>query len=156
MLFTGYSEHTIDNKQRLAVPAKYRNLWTPERDGSAWISIPWPTGHVRLYTENYFNSAGSSGSNTLTPDRDTAELEARLFSLAERIEMDSAGRITLPKHHLELAGLKGDVAVIGARNRLEVHDLTRWKAGSLQGFQSLQELVERIQSRSQPGRPTLG
>ncbi|MBY0311373.1 MAG: hypothetical protein K2W85_04840 [Phycisphaerales bacterium] len=154
MLFTGYSEHTIDGKQRLAVPAKYRNLWSKERDGTAWICIPWPTGHLRLYTENYFNTVGESGTLTLTPDRDTAELESRLFSLAERLEMDSAGRISIPKHHQELANLKSEAAVIGARNRLEVHDLTRWKAGMTQGFQAMQELVERVQQRS-PNRPGL-
>ena len=148
MLFTGYSENSIDAKQRLAVPAKYRNLWNPERDGHAWISIPWSTGHLRLYTENFFVSVGQNAKPTLTPDRDTADLEARFFSLAERIEMDTAGRIILPKHHLELAGLKSDVAVLGAGNRLELHDLTRWKAGSLDGFRSLPELVERIQARN--------
>lgn len=153
MLFTGYSEHTIDAKQRLAVPAKYRNLWKPERDGNAWVCIPWPkggTGHLRLYTENYFDSASQTGTPTLTPDRDTAELQARLFSLAERIEMDTAGRIILPKHHLELAGLGSDAAVVGAGNRLEIHDLNRWKAGAADGFRSLPELIERIQARS-PG-----
>ena len=33
MLFTGTSEHTLDAKLRLAIPAKYRNQWNPERDG---------------------------------------------------------------------------------------------------------------------------
>jgi MraZ protein len=148
MLFTGYSEHSIDAKQRLAVPAKYRNLWKTERDGHAWISIPWSTGHIRLYTEQYFDAVGQTSKPTLTPDRDTAELEARFYSLAERIEMDAAGRIILPKHHIELAGLKTDVAVIGAGNRLEIHDLTRWKSTATDGFRSLPELIERIQARS--------
>jgi MraZ protein len=148
MLFTGYSENSIDAKQRLAIPAKYRNLWKPDRDGSAWVCIPWPTGHLRLYTENYFDAVGQTAKPTLTPDRDTAELEARLFSLAERIEMDSAGRIILPKSHLELAGLKADVAVLGAGNRLEIHDLSRWKSGATDGFRTLPELIERIQARN--------
>lgn len=149
MLFTGYSEHTIDAKLRLAIPAKYRNQWSAERDGNAWVCIPWPTGHLRLYTENYFNTVGSSGRATLTPDRDTAELEARLFSLAERLEPDSAGRIVIPKHHLEWTGLKTTVAVIGARDRLEVHDLDKWNAAAADGFRALPALVERIQQRPQ-------
>lgn len=144
MLFTGYSEHTIDSKLRLAVPAKHRNLWSAERDGGAWMCIPWPTGHLRLYTENYFHSVGSGRPATVTPDQDTAELEARLFSLAERLEMDSAGRIMVPKRHLEWTGLKTEVAIIGARDRLEVHDLEKWNASAADGFRSLPALVEKI------------
>ncbi len=42
MHFTGYSEHTIDAKQRLAIPAKYRAQWDDKRDGTAWYGVPWP------------------------------------------------------------------------------------------------------------------
>jgi MraZ protein len=151
MLFTGSSEHSIDAKQRLAIPAKFRNLWNPERDGHAWMCLPWPgpPGHLRLYPENYFMAAGQANKPTLTPDRDRAALEARLFSRVERLEMDSAGRIILPKAHLERVGLKTEVAVIGAGDRLEIHDLARWKASDVEDFQSMPELVERMQ-----GRPT--
>ena len=55
MLFTGYSEHSIDSKLRLAIPAKYRNQWDSVRDGNAWFCIPWPSGLLRLYTESQFN-----------------------------------------------------------------------------------------------------
>jgi MraZ protein len=147
MLFTGYSENSIDGKGRLAIPAKYRNRWSAERDGASWVCLPWPTGHLRLYTEAYFDAASQPAKPTLIPDRDTAELEPRLFSLVEHLEMDTAGRIILPKRHLDMVGLKTDVAVLGSGNRIEIHDLARWKAGEATGFHSLPELVERIQSR---------
>mgnify|MGYP000998081643 CR=1 FL=1 len=90
MLFTGHSEHSIDSKLRLAVPARYRNLWDPARDGGAWVCIPWPTGHLRLYTEATFSRMAEQGEMSLTPDETTAELETSLYGLAERLEMDSA------------------------------------------------------------------
>lgn len=150
MLFLGYSEHTVDPKQRLAVPAKYRNQWSLERDGGAWVCIPWPTGHLRLYTENEFARLADRTESTLTPDHVTAELEANMYSLAERIEPDSAGRLTLPRKHIEYAALGAEVAVVGARNRLEVHDLPRWKASEKERFESLPRLVEQIQRRDGP------
>lgn len=151
MLFTGYSEHIIDGKLRLAIPAKYRNQWNADVDGSAWMCIPWPSGHLRLYTERYFEAASAAGPATLTPDRDTADLEQRLYSRAERIEMDSAGRIIIPKHHMEWTGLKTDVAVIGARNRLEVHDRAKWNASAIDDFRSMPELVQRVQDKGGRG-----
>ena len=52
MLFTGYSENSIDSKGRLAVPFKYRDLWQPDRDGNAWYVLPCSKSFLRLYTEN--------------------------------------------------------------------------------------------------------
>lgn len=154
MLFTGHSELTIDAKLRLQIPAKYRNAWDESRDGKAWICVPWPGGIVRLYTEACFEGLASQGATggraTLTPDQDEADLEADLFALAERIEPDSAGRIALPRQHLELAGLGGagsEVVVIGARNRLEIRDRAAWQQTLSQRFARLPMLVAKIESR---------
>ncbi len=154
MLFTGHSELTIDAKMRLQIPAKYRNAWDEARDGKAWYCVPWPGGIVRLYSETCFEGLASQGAGgrraTLTPDQDAADLEADLFSLAERIEPDSAGRIALPKQHLELAGLGAggsEVVVIGAGNRLEVRDRAAWQQTLAQRFARLPSLVAKIEAR---------
>ena len=154
MLFTGHSEHSIDPKQRLGIPARYRNQWNAERDGGAWFCIPWPTGHLRLYTENTFSQMARQGEMSLTPDQNTAELEASLYGFAERLEMDAAGRITIPKQHLEMTGLTNEVVVVGAGNRLEVRSKLDWQASAMDRFKSLPDLVQRVQqSRMTPPPP---
>lgn len=147
MLFTGHAELTIDAKQRLAIPSKYRSQWDTSRDGNAWFCVPWPDGSLRLYTEKRFESLAEQGQHSLTPGQDEAALEAELYGFAERIEMDSAGRITLPKSHLELAGLSSDVVVLGARNRLEVRDRGRWMQTRDERFAQLPALVARIEAK---------
>jgi len=147
LLFTGQAELTIDAKLRLAVPAKYRAQWDPAKHGNAWICVPWPGGILRIYPETQFEQLASRNQGTLTPDRDEAELEAALFGFSERLEMDSAGRITLPKQHLERTGLNGEVVVVGARDRLEVRDRAAWNAEASNRFNSLPELVARIQAK---------
>ncbi|MBL8765243.1 MAG: hypothetical protein JNM07_13340 [Phycisphaerae bacterium] len=155
MQFIGFAELQIDPKQRLAIPAKYRNQWNLERDGGAWVCIPWPTGLLRLYTEKMFehlSKSGSLASDSLTPTADAAEVEAMLFGWAERLEMDSAGRVTLPKSHLELTRLGNEVVMVGARNRLEVRSRASWEADKLRNFQRLPELVQRIEAERRVGR----
>ncbi len=152
MLFTGHSEHSIDAKQRVSIPAKVRNQWDQDRDGSAWYSVPWPRGCVRLYTEKEFKNLASRHSATLTPGEEESELELQLFGLAERIEMDSAGRVALPKTHLELTGLKSDVVIVGVLNRLEIWDRTSWKSKLEERFNALPHLVARIEAKKS-GRP---
>jgi MraZ protein len=152
LLFTGLSENTIDSKLRLAIPAKYRAQIDPERDGSAWYCVPWPGGALRLYPERTFESLAGQGPGSLTPGTDEAILEQHLFGFAERLEMDGQGRITVPKRHLSLAGLrKPEVVVIGAKNRLEVRDGAEWAARYEQEFAKLQELVERIEAKRARG-----
>lgn len=148
MLFTGHSEHSIDPKSRLAIPAKYRNQWDSARDGGAWICIPWPTGHLRLYTESTFSTMSRQGEMSLTPDQATSELEASLYGFAERLEMDAAGRISIPREHLDMTRLgpaPADVVVVGARNRLEVRSKSDWQATAMDRFKSLPDLVQRVQ-----------
>ncbi len=151
MLFTGHSEHTIDAKLRLAIPAKYRNQWDPVQDGGAWYCIPWPTGHVRLYTEATFKQLALQGANTLAPQEAQAGLESSLYGFSERVEMDSAGRIMIPKSHMEWTGLSSEVVVVGARVRLEVHNRAAWNATARQRFESLPDLIARLGSG--PSRP---
>jgi len=143
VLFTGHSLNSIDAKHRLSIPAKVRAQWKEERDGAAWYCVPWPGGILRLYTEAAFTQMADRIEQSLMPAEDQASLDADIFSLAERLEMDAQGRISIPPAHLELTGLSGEVAVIGARNRLEVRDRSSWLDSQAERFQRLPSLVER-------------
>lgn len=149
MLFTGFSEHTIDQKQRLAIPAKYRNHWVPERDGNAWFCFPWPTGQLRLYSETTFTRLAASKDDDarLAPDPDLAQLKSRLFAITERLEMDTAGRIQIPKLHMEVIGLSADVVVAGAGDHLEIWDRSTFTANYRTNVLSLPDLAARVQAK---------
>ena len=122
MLFTGQFEHSIDAKQRLAVPAEIRNRWDATRDGAAWYAVPWLSdagGVIRLYTENEFHRRSAIGDATLLPDEDEARIQQTLFGLARRIEPDSAGRVRLPEDLLQFVSIRTDVTLVGAGDRLD-------------------------------------
>ncbi len=143
MLFTGQYEHTIDAKRRLAVPSGIRARWKESADGGAWYAVPWPGGIIRLYTESDFERLSSERETSLTPDEDAAELQAALFGMSERIEMDSAGRIRFPEKMLALTGLDGEVVLVGAGDRLEVRDRASWAADEADRLARLPELIAR-------------
>ncbi len=151
MLFTGHAELTIDAKQRLAIPSKFRGLLDAARDGNAWYCVPWPGGLLRLYTAPRFMTLAERSEQSLTPDQDEASLQSDLFGFAERLEMDSAGRISLPRVQLELTGLGTEVVVVGAGNRLEVRDRSTWMASMKDRFSQLPTLVARIEGKKTRG-----
>jgi len=145
--FTGQAEASIDAKQRLALPAKFRSRWDPERDGNTWFCLPWPQDAVlRLYTQRQFESmrVGGSAPDELTPTQDLADLESTIYGSTEQLDMDANNRIRLPAWHLELVAMPKDVVVIGAGNRLEIRSRDAWMAQRAQRFADLRNLVDRV------------
>lgn len=144
MSFIGQAEVTIDKKSRLAVPAKFRAALESGRLGPAWVSMPRGRGVLWLIPEVSFGELSAHWGGSLTPDANTEMLEKVLFSLSERVDMDSAGRVTLPRKHLDLTGLDGEVAVIGVKSRLEVHDRAAWLEKEKEQLAQLPELIAKM------------
>jgi len=149
VLFTHNYPHTIDAKQRLAIPAPIRNEWRVEQDGLAWFAVPWVGNVIRLYTEKDFTARARSGFLSLTPDEDEAELQATLFGLTCRLEMDSAGRIRIPEDMLQLTGLGPEVVLVGCGDRLEVRDRKTWIDTKRERLAQLPELMARISAKKE-------
>ena len=49
-----------------------------------------------------------------------------LFAYAARCDLDGQGRILLPQHLRDFAGLTKSVTVVGSNNHAEFWDSTRW------------------------------
>ena len=54
MLFTGEYEHSIDAKQRLAIPSDLRGRLDPEIHGSAFYVAPGQQGSLWIWPEKTF------------------------------------------------------------------------------------------------------
>ena len=151
MMFTGHAELTIDSKGRLAIPAKYRNKWDAQRDGSGWYCVAWPDRTLRLYTEVQFEDLAKQLDESLMPADDEAALERSFFNQAEPLQMDSAGRVMLPKRHQRRTGLtlNTEVVLIGARNRLEVHHRDAWNEQDDAMFEQIPAMIKQMKRRGQ-------
>lgn len=148
MVFTGQSDHLIDAKGRLAIPAKYRREdWGTGLPGSAWYCIPWPSGHLRLYTEATFNLLAQQQAGTLTPDEDVAEMERLLYGAAERLETDAQGRVVLPGWHRTETNIGNEVTIVGARDRIEIHGRAAWKSTLEQRKTQMAAVLARMSAR---------
>lgn len=147
MSFIGQAEVTIDKKSRLAVPAKFRSALEAGKLGPAWVSMPRGRGVLWLIPEVSFDDLSTHWGGSLTPDADTEALEKVLFSFSEKVDMDAAGRVTVPRKHLELTGLDGEVAVIGVKSRLEIHDRAAWLEREREELARLPELIAKMAAK---------
>lgn len=152
-VFTGTSEHSIDAKLRLSIPAKHRTQLEGTPGGGIWCAIPWGVGSIRLVPKDAFNQISTTWLNRLLSDRDSSEVSVRLHSLTETLEVDAQGRIGIPKWTIEDAGLAGvtEVVIIGCGGWLEVRDRSAWQAGRRAMVAELPDLVGKVFSQVKIG-----
>lgn len=121
MPFVGHFEHLIDEKNRLSIPANFRNEMDPERDGKRFYVLPGTRPHsLRLFTEIYFNRESKQLNPGLLGGDAEADFARAIFSMAHIVEMDGAGRIVLPVWHLQKAEIGREVTLYGAGDCIEI------------------------------------
>ena len=122
--FRGTFEHTLDAKNRLTVPVKYRTalgdgaLLAMPLDQQPCVAI-WLPGEYDSYT-----ASALAELPPLSPRR--SELERFFFGNSQLVELDGAGRVMLPAFLIEHANLAKDVFVVGAGSRLELWARAAW------------------------------
>lgn len=161
MLFTGEYEHTIDAKQRLAIPAEVRSRLDPELHGHGFYAVPGPNGALWLWPALTFEQMAGAMEQSLLPGEEMMEFEELLFSQAARVELDKAGRVRLPERLTQFAGLGQTVVILGVKDHLELRDAGAWQSRRREKLSKHGEIVLRArralteQQRQQPkeGRP---
>jgi MraZ protein len=120
--FRGQYEHSLDAKDRLTVPARYRVALA---DGVVLFAGLDPC--VEIYaTDDYerFHERFLSGLNPLS--KRGRMMRRRFNASAEDEKLDSAGRIRMAKHLVEHATLDGPCVVVGVADHLEVWNAKTW------------------------------
>jgi MraZ protein len=125
VLFTGEHEHTIDAKQRLAIPAEIRSRLG---ESPVFYVVPGPNGALWMWPEATFEAMAGALEQSLLPGEEVMEFEELLFSQAARIEADKAGRVRVPERLLRLASIETQVTVLGVKDHLELRDPAEWAA----------------------------
>lgn len=143
MLFTGEYEHTIDAKQRMAIPAEFRSCMVPESLGSALYLSPGPNGALWLWPERTFERLAGAMSSSLLPAEEWMEFEELLYSQSRRLELDKAGRVRLPERMINEAKLGQHVVILGVKDHLELRDPEQWKLQRQQKLDKQSEIMLR-------------
>ena len=119
-MFLGEYEHSLDAKQRLAIPAEIRDSWKPERHGDAFIAAPGQNGQLWLWPERKFEEHADRIESGLVTQEDVVKFNRDLFPRSARVPFDSAGRVRIPDRLLNDFGLSGMVVILGVRDHLEL------------------------------------
>ena len=124
MDFTGTFDHTLDAKHRLTVPSKFRSALA----GKVFL-VRGADPCISVYPASVYTAIADEALARLNPLSPQAKQLRRFFySMADDLELDGAGRITLNAIQLEHAQMKGREAVIaGAGESLEIWARDAWE-----------------------------
>lgn len=122
MAFNGIHEPTLDAKNRLTVPAKFR----PDLAGGLVLAFSLEPCLQVSATPEHERLATRALSGVTPYSAEARVLNRTFYGLSLPTELDSAGRIGIPKAFMEYAGLQKDVVIVGAGAYFEIWDRDRW------------------------------
>lgn len=155
MLFTGTYQHTIDAKNRLAVPSEVRRRLAPEAGPEAPVFMYVTMGESEtlcLYAERDFEKRAEQLDASEMDSDELLEYERLMFSLAERVELDAQGRVRLPENLLQMSKLGTDVVLIGVKDHLEIRDRSSWQAYVKQKLAANPRILMNPRRAMRPGK----
>ncbi len=121
-MFLGRFNHTLDDKGRLAIPARFRS------DLVAGLVITRGTDRcLTVYPLATFEALAAKLDALPLGDANARNLRRAAFAAAEPAELDKQGRIILPERLRAYASLAGNVAIVGMNTFLELWDLSTWE-----------------------------
>ncbi len=126
-MFSGEFRHSIDEKGRLIIPVKFR----PALKEGMFLTRGLD-GCLFIFPSSTWNELAQKVKE-LPLTNPAARAFSRLVLSGEECQMDKLGRILIPAHLREFAGLDNSAVIVGQGNRIEVWSERRWK-----------ELVERF------------
>ena len=139
MVFLGTYSPRLDDKGRLALPAKFR----PDLEGGLVI-CKGQEHCLYVFPAAQFVSFTQGLANAPITDARVRHYGRTLFASASNETPDGQGRITIPPPLRGYAGLSKDCAVIGANNRLEIWDAQAWNDWSAQADEAFAEIAEEV------------
>ena len=122
MLFVGNYQHALDDKNRIRLPAKHRELL-----GNDYILMPGMNGCIFVYSADEEQKFIKAFQDLDSFDPDTAERIRSITEFSATVEADKQGRFMLPQDLLEIAGIKKDVRIVGAVSKVEIWSEERYQ-----------------------------
>ena len=120
-MFLGQFQHSLDEKGRLMIPARYRELLA----AGAFITQGFDKC-LMVMTEVYFQQVYDR-INAMNLADPTARLLRRLIlSNAYPVEVDKVGRILVPQNLRQVVELNGEAIVAGQGEYFEVWTPAAW------------------------------
>lgn len=139
-MFLGEFAHTLDDKGRLTIPAKFR-------EGLAGgLVITRGIDHcLAVYPRQVWDQLAERITRLPISQRNARNFGRLMFSGAADFVPDRQGRVLIPQPLRDYAGLDGDAIIIGLYDRLEIWNPENWTTLRTEVEENPESIAEQLQ-----------
>ena len=138
-MFTGEYRHTVDEKGRIAVPAKFR-----AQLGAGAVVSRWLDACLAIHTQQGWEALAAKVAALPITDQASRRFQRFVFAGATEVELDRQGRVLLPAFLRDHIGLGPDAVVVGSRDHAEIWVPETW-ASYAQALDDPNELAQAFE-----------
>ena len=138
-MLLGEYRHTLDNKGRMAIPAKFRDKLT-----SGAIITRGIDNCLFVFAPAEWEILAKKLIALPLAQANSRAFVRLMLAGATDVELDNQGRILIPDYLRKYAGLKKETVVAGLYNRIEVWDEAAWATYKTKTESSSEEIAEHL------------
>jgi len=138
-MLLGTHEHTIDDKNRLTLPARFRRAF----EGGVVVTRGLDPCLV-AYPRDEWTRSQSRIADLDALSGEARQLQRVVYASAVEGELDKQGRLVISARLKEYAGLERDVVVAGVNDHLEIWDRAAWQRELAESEGRTRDVAERL------------
>ena len=125
-MFKGIHNINLDAKGRLTMPTKYRNTISDQSNGNMVVTIDSEEKCLLLYPATVFSNIEKEINDLPSVTKNHRRIQRLIIGHAEDLELDSSGRILLPKPLRLVAEMSKKITLIGQGQKFEIWSDDIW------------------------------
>lgn len=139
-MLKGEFQYTLDDKGRVVIPPRFRRVL-----GDQIVATRGIDPCISVYSPSEWTKVEEALRKLPTRQRDVTRY---LLAGAVDLELDRQGRVMLPSHLRQHAGIDREVVVVGLISRLEIWSRTAWQSYIEKAQKSAPQIAEQIEELS--------
>lgn len=138
-MFIGEYNHNLDDKGRLAIPAKFRAIL---KKGA--VVTKGLDNCLFLYSKEQFETMAKKFAALPLSQAKARAFSRHMLAGAMDLEFDNQGRVTLPEYLRKFSDLKRSVIIAGLYNHLEIWDEAAWSRYKAESERNSNTIAEEL------------
>lgn len=138
-MFIGEYKHTVDNKGRVAIPAKFRQKL---KKGS--VVTKGLDNCLVIYPQSEWQELAGKLSSLPISQANSRAFSRLMLAGAMDVDLDKQGRVVLPEYLRSYATIEKKAVIVGLYNRLEVWSEDKWLKYSQETESSSNDIAEQL------------
>lgn len=138
-MLLGEHKHSLDEKGRIAIPAKFRSEF---KDGA--IITRGIDSCLFVFNLSEWKTLVEKIKSLPLTGKESRAFSRLLIAGAVDVRLDGQGRVLIPDYLRNYAGLDSKAVLAGVDNRLEIWDVDKWENYKKKTEESSEDIAEHL------------